>query len=798
MSLTFRRAFVAVILVELLFTVFLCVGRYMPSSHDSFQQFAVHRFFLSQAANGGDVAQWAPQLAQGSRLDFWWAIHATPIQTLMTFAPRLIPGRDGLTAHYVATSYDAFVLLIGTWLLARRLFETAEAAALATLTVVGSTHWYAQSYWNFYPLLTVPIIVDLLLDFSRRPRALTGCAAGVLLVQQCFGGLTYVLPFASLIIALLVSGQWIASPSSRPDLRALARSPLSLAATAIVAALALSVAFLLSRSGMDEIYFPSRGRLSDHSVPIDVFLAWGGQTDLRTWADLALGTSPSLDRSVFVGYVPLLLFVGGLPHRRGWRARAPFVFVTAFVVLFALGGLVSKAVFHLWPGMKFFRHLALTASVARIPIALAAAGALDAALLGARGDAQPDERPDRLRLARTVVIHVAGAALVVGLAALWRSPALLPSLTARLVDDQIARAPIPHPSGEALRSLVAAALSWAVCAALLRARRDPARARVAAAAALLVSALDLYSFRWFQADKFMTRLTGPRRSLAALTPIAYDPQRRTIDNLNPREMIGGDLFATPLRGWRGRGVDYSLQNLFWEADQIGLRVKYDFWPAPLQDLGRLMRPALPNAIYTYTFPSPVFDVLPGAPPWIGRTLCATDRKVRFYRDAWWSPGVGDVAYGLLARTPDVDVLMLSPRVPNEAPPQGVLDAASAPAALQSSRALLRYRVRAFDANRFDIQLSSPAPSDLWMLYCDVDSRDWHATVDGAERRIYRANLAYKAVLVPRGGRVVRFAFQVPSLTRLQRATLALSIASIVAVLWWSLRRRAPPPTVAAP
>jgi uncharacterized membrane protein YfhO len=64
---------------------------------------------------------------------------------------------------------------------------------------------------------------------------------------------------------------------------------------------------------------------------------------------------------------------------------------------------------------------------------------------------------------------------------------------------------------------------------------------------------------------------------------------------------------------------------------------------------------------------------------------------------------------------------------------------------------------------------------------------WHATVDGIEVPIYRANDAFKAVVVPPGTHRVRFEFR-PVSVYVGLAISATTALLLFATAWWTRAR----------
>jgi hypothetical protein len=74
-----------------------------------------------------------------------------------------------------------------------------------------------------------------------------------------------------------------------------------------------------------------------------------------------------------------------------------------------------------------------------------------------------------------------------------------------------------------------------------------------------------------------------------------------------------------------------------------------------------------------------------------------------------------------------------------------------------------------------VHLRTRAPRDAWLFLGDTWYPGWHATVDGQVTTVYRANIAGRAVHVPRGAREVVFEFS-------SRGLRVGTIASLVGVI----------------
>jgi len=101
---------------------------------------------------------------------------------------------------------------------------------------------------------------------------------------------------------------------------------------------------------------------------------------------------------------------------------------------------------------------------------------------------------------------------------------------------------------------------------------------------------------------------------------------------------------------------------------------------------------------------------------------------------------------------------------------------------------LEYSVERYDYNSFDMNVFSPESGILY--WADGYDKNWHAYIDGKEIPIYRANINFKAVILPKGTHKIIFAYN-PFLFKIGifvfYGTFVLCIFSsaVSALLYWS-------------
>jgi hypothetical protein len=90
----------------------------------------------------------------------------------------------------------------------------------------------------------------------------------------------------------------------------------------------------------------------------------------------------------------------------------------------------------------------------------------------------------------------------------------------------------------------------------------------------------------------------------------------------------------------------------------------------------------------------------------------------------------------------------------------------------------------FSAHRVRVELRAEAPG--LVVLSQSHFRPWRARVDGAAAEIHRANLAFQAILVPAGSRVLELTYE----DSWFRVGLLVSVAALITLIgWWSAARR---------
>jgi HEAT repeat protein len=720
--------------VQVAYVAMLVAGRRMVAGHDALASFSLAHFFLDEAAGSGETALWMPYLTHGTLANWWYLQGAGLGVRVAMLAGTGLAGANSHTVFLAGFLADELVLAVGTWLLAARCMSRLEARLFTVATVLGSSFWLDQPWFNFRLGFALPLLIHLLHRWVETGRWRFALLAGWLFAVQMPGNLPYFPPVITMVIAVYAVAAALAFPRDAiRAARALSFTPGALAAVAGAVASVAAVAALVGH-GTGALVSFGPGRLPTGRTPPDVFATYGEHLDLSRWVETIVSVPTSLENTLHLGFasVPLALLAFAVPgHGRRWALV--FAAVVANVVLFAQGGPVAALWYRAWPLMSYYRHVGLTAPLARLFLCFLAGLGLEALLVSPRARA--------LRGAAALAL----AALAAGLAAL-----------AGLPDAGTGWLPVAYRDFEAGHLVPRLAAGAAACAllalALASLARPGAHERRHLAWLLVLHAGQLLGWR---VDLSLTKtfaMDGAQRAACRLGGAEYAERRA--------EGLAGNARATAFAGRFGRftyGASGWTLHAFYRADTCESAFKTDHWLAPLDDL---MKAFWGQPVGTPLMPvagqQPLVRLRMPGHPRAAAVMGVSAPKLAVFRWPRRARTDQDAAAWLADPAGPARALILCARERSERSPVPGTEAAPSARATAATpseepvRAALR--VTRFSANRLEVDVDAGAGADMWLAYADVWHPFWTARVNGEPVPVVRANLAYKAVRLPAAGR----------------------------------------------
>ena len=791
--MTARLLFLSIVGLEAAHTATAILLHRVPGGHDGFQYFTLQYFYLNNAIQAHEVAQWIPFMTQGTIGSLWYGIQGSFLQAVLLQLPALLSGADLLAVYHLAMFVDEMILLTGTWLLARRFFDAPTVFFVST-SVVASCVWLDQPYWNFRLYYAIPLVIALGHRFLDTGRWRWVFLAVNLLALQTIGNLPYLIPVTSFVVFAYFA---FYTASNRAFVLQRFRS-LEWGAGAFAAvaggALCFAAAYECVTLGTEELVGYNWGRNPDRTTNLSFFLSFGGFTDLGKWRDVVLRISPAMDNTLYAGMLlsPLLLSGLAVVDRR----RIHLVLTAGLLLLFTLSTPISRLVYYAWPGMWYFRHIGLVSSLVKVLLCFVAG--LGFELLFA------SQSVSRRSTARTVAVLGAG---VLAIGAWWAvstssSAADVDRYASGITVADVVQPPYMFDPDELARRL-RSATKWAVAGAVIVGfvplaltyrRFTPRRVRQAALWVVLgFVAIDLYQFKFAYLFDRSDAISTEHFHAVRPSPMPF-PRRRLLDLHQARAEGHTRLVATiafnrllqrRLNGERPNGAQYWTNNAFWFTDEVNSTLQADSWLAPLDRLARMFRVG-----QGVDFPLEHSTA--------ARLAGLRADKIRFFGHAYLVDTETELASVLTDSSYKGDLLFVSPQVNARQSTSAALWRSQAPLSADDSRHL-QYQVERFDANNLVVRVFNPEPTPAWMFYSDVWHPWWHATVNGTPVPVYRANVAYKAVQIEPGENAVHFRFNsrfLSVLTAVGAANAGLWLIAVGAMMVGLLRN--PPGAASSP
>jgi len=747
---TARLLFLCIVALEAAHTATAILLHRVPSGHDGFQYFALQYFFLNNAIQAHEVAQWIPYMTQGTVATLWYGIQGSFLHTIVLQLPWLAGGADLLSIYHLAMFIDELILLTGTWLLARRFFDV-PATCFVALSVVASAVWLDQPYWNFRLYYAVPLVLELGHRFLDTGRWRWAFLTANLLALQTIGNLPYLIPLTSFVVFTYFTCYAAAQRNNVLDrLRSLEWN--ARAATAITGgALSFAAAYACVTLGTEQLVNFNVGRSQTGTTSLSYFLSYGGFTDLRKWNDLVLRISPALDNTLYAGMLLAPLLVAGLIAVD--RRRVHFVLTAALLLLFTLSTPLSRLVYYAWPGMWYFRHIGLVSSLVKVLFCFVAGIGFEFLF-----KANPAWKRAAIR-----AVAVLGA-IGLGTGAWWAmntasSTTALNRYVSSITVDEPARSLHVFDRGELARRLRQGA-GWAMTGAAVltvgalfrTSQRNSTRVRDAVSYAVLAFvAIDLYQFKFSYLFDRSDGIGPAQFHVVEPSPMPYSYRR--VSGLQHAEGVARSRLTDTIafnhllrRRLEGQhyGSHYWTSNALWFVDEVNTTFQADSWLAPLDQLARTFRR---GTGVDFPVESETAVKLAGM----------RADKIRFFAHAYIVPSLADLAPVLTNPSYEGDLLFVSAPVPAGERSTTIPWRWQRSLSVDDSRQL-PYRVERFDANNLVVSVSNTAPEPVWMSYSDVWHPWWRATINGSPAPVYRANVAYKAVRIEPGENVVHFRF----------------------------------------
>ncbi|MGH2361038.1 MAG: hypothetical protein ACRDGM_10940, partial [bacterium] len=347
--------------------VVLLLERRVPIGHDAFQYLHLQYVFFNEAVLRGQLPQWLPFMTQGTVSNIWILVSQGIVASTVSFGARLLKDVNYLYIFQAGLLFDEFALLLGCVLLARRYLATWQAVVFVTASVAYTAITSAQPWYDFHSFYLLPLILyclDLAIIDASPLHLFLG---GLFLTATLLGNLPYLLPVTVFAVALFWAATCAIAPKHTLNtFQAFRRRLAWHHLVALLIPLGLMIGFgLYLRAGWAEISASIVGRGPHAEVPsVAEFLTYGGYVDWEKFSALVARVSNNLDNTIYPGLL-ILPFALAAALARTTPISYAFGGTALVLALFGAGTTISVAFYYLFPLGNYFRHIGLTAPIAK-------------------------------------------------------------------------------------------------------------------------------------------------------------------------------------------------------------------------------------------------------------------------------------------------------------------------------------------------------------------------------------------------------------------------------------------------
>lgn len=358
-------------------------------SHDSLSYYATFYTTYNNFFYHGEFVQWLPYSSYGVHANFIQITQLTVVDYFVILAGGLLKIPETLFLFKVSLLLEQIIFLFGMYLLSKKLFKEKTAVFFTCACALGSLVLCNQLFWGFLAFYLLPLVIYCLqLYFRRYDLRYLLIAMNISLLAMA-GSVPYYEVITLLVVAIIVLFLIITHRHRWKELLNAAKevSASHLILFLVFLALASAYGYLCFCRGEHITILSPQRDPTTYTIPLDTFLSYGGDLGFEKFMGLiqprALHTWWALDLILYMGFL-MLLFVGyGV-----MKVRDPtfysFVAVVVVLVFFSVGGMVSRILYHIFPGMHYYRHIALSVTCFKIFLPLMAGFGVDAFLKNSR------------------------------------------------------------------------------------------------------------------------------------------------------------------------------------------------------------------------------------------------------------------------------------------------------------------------------------------------------------------------------------------------------------------------------
>lgn len=761
--------FLSLLILEAVLTVIYIVTNTIPGGHDGFMYFSLQYYFLNNVIQSGEIPQWAPFMTQGYIVNYPYALQASFMQNIWLLLPDLSKHIPFITIFHLNILFDKIVLLAGVWLWGKHLNISKLGLFFSSLTLSLSNIWMLQISFNFHFYYCLPLLFYFIHQFHTNGKWHYIYLVFILTVMQIFGAGAYQMPVVGACVStyaiLLFFTQWKQSKSVISNLRFNLIDSFGLILTVGMA----TAMYLSLKIGTNQIFNFTAGRNADMSLKLNDFLTYAGNTDLHKWLELILGISPAYDFTLYIGIICLPMILIALLNFKD-RKSLPLKLTAIIFILFGMGTIISQLYYYSFPLMKFYRHLSLTSPIIKLFLCILAGLGLDQIIVEVK----------KINIRKPFSLWILLSCMLL-LTFFIIKIFMNPPQTHQLIERMIDPAGLPRFSTDSLIInqrfiflIIIAILVTITSSVWLSFKHFPPAFIIIVI--LLFQFIDLTYYHALETKRRTLQLELEQKLLLKYQPVPYN-KSRSINPSNSSRMSLIAKFPVP-------SLFYEMSNLFFFNDQAKNEFRLERWMKPLNDYKMAYWKQLIKYKYGKDLEKNTETIasFPLHHPSILNTAGINREKIQFYASAFVHPDKEMIAQAMTHPAFMGNALLIEGSA-DEIPNSKTLKINST--FFNNYSLDLVYEVTKFDSNSIEISVDNPY-ENTWLYYADVWHPFWKASINQIETKVYKADLAYKAIALKKGKNLVNLHFYFSKLASIQWLINVCSLGWLFLILYYCL------------
>lgn len=358
------KVFVVVSLIFSLIYFFLILKNKVPFAHDTFQYLQQQYVYFNEVVQNHSIPVWFPFMSCGNVGNYYFTPQLTILSPIFYLLGLFIKDINYLYLFYFALFFEEIFFLLGIVLLSSLYYKETKTIFFVSITLLGTTIWYPQIWWNFHLFYFLPIVLYCIHRYFLTKLFRYFIFSIIFFTLTVHGNFIYCIVFSSFVIFIYTL---FLIPVYFDEIRLFFHKKIKLKYIIFLLILLsiIAMSFYYIKYGDEEIAYVGGARGGSNKIDVNTFLTYGGSIGLGKYEEIFGKYGGSADINLYAGYLLIPFVLISLFYVRD---KVSFVVgSTALIIfLFSIGTFVSLFFYYVFPFGNMFRHIGLTATVFKL------------------------------------------------------------------------------------------------------------------------------------------------------------------------------------------------------------------------------------------------------------------------------------------------------------------------------------------------------------------------------------------------------------------------------------------------